>query len=1341
MATERPPDQSALREESREAKFDRLFAGYIDRLNLGETLDKTRILAEHPDLGPELLTELETFQQIGAGGIKGGELGRMGDFRLLRQIGKGGMGIVYEAEQASMDRRVALKVLRAGMPADQKSILRFLREAKVAGKLQHPHIVPVHQMGVEGGTPFFVMEFVEGETLDEILRRLRHHGGPDSSPAAAQALSKVSQSMDWRPGDDGASPRSEPLGELARDRPISHTGEGGGTLDTDGINLAYCMRIATAFAGVADGLQHAHGRGVVHRDLKPSNLILDRAGRVRILDFGLARLEGQKSLTVSGEFLGTPLYMSPEQAMAHRAPVDSRTDIYSLGATLYEMLTWRPPFHGRDYKETLSLIISRDPLPPRSCNVRIPRDLETIVLKCLRKDPAERYGTAEALGQDLHRFVRGDPIEARPQPAWERLARRAWRNKVKLAMAAVVSTMSLGLLALALVLNARFREDRRMNYERLVNESIAQLELGVLTSSGESREGETVSLGLIYRGDVERRSGDHWRDVIERAAERLREAVTLRPERPEAYVHLGRAVEALGRTDEALARFREARALEPRHVPAALLEAQLLADSGRIADADGLRQEAARGISREWEAWWIAAHKAAIQGDWAGAQQIYQRSLRGLKVEPFVGYETELRLQLGRAAVKRKEYWTAVEEFVALKQAWPRQVGPGLLLASVYYLMGEKAAAQRTIDEVLSIESPVEEVVAAADVHFHFGELERARETISRIKDAGRRQLALARLLMGASNREEALATAREAFQLGNDSAEAYSVLGGALRDSNRVQEALTILLQGIARFPDDARLVLTLADIQALRGDVGAAIRLYESVAPRSPEEAQQGIGWGYFDLCDFERSVEAFTRAIEAYPRHWSAYWGRGIVRVYAEDWEHAFDDIVQSLILKPDLAWRAVYLYAHSPSKRRFFAPHWDHMSEVLEEAALRGIDTPKHLGLLAVSNVRRSRPDLPKALEQARGAVSKTGNANGVALSALAQVQFARGEVREAIQSLERALEVLERLGSAKELLDEYRAGVFPRLLTCASIDEFLERSDRGSREFDRDLAAVRAAMAEDPARARYLAARIEEIQGRGDRALEEIQALVAGGELMEEAAILRLADLLSGLGRREEAISAVEDHLLAPGLGTLTAWGAWIHLLSQEPPAPTEQIFQRRPLTGEMSCRPFAEDVRWALRELATSGILRIRCGVLADSIDGRGRPWSGERFIDGGQVRASALIRDTDEPDLYANCRWWYWPGFFVAPGFRIPVPDGRYEVTLHCVRPTVFPERPEKRTADVLAEGQVVLSRYVEGETGLGVPEPKTFLVDVQDGILDIVFRVEWRFYVSAIEVKRLSG
>ncbi|MCZ6812174.1 MAG: serine/threonine-protein kinase, partial [Planctomycetota bacterium] len=361
----------------REHQLEELFAYYVDRLNKGDELNPQEILAKHPGLGAELLEYLEGYIDPDAAPTMPSDR-TLGDYTIRRQIGRGGMGVVYDAWQNSLDRRVALKVLPLGIAASDRAFERFMREARTAAKLDHQNIVGVHGMGVEADTPYYSMEYVEGRTLAQIL-------------GATEAHSDAAVDAPFAPASDGSA-------------------------DYAGI--------ARAFAEVADGLQHAHAKGVIHRDIKPSNLILDRAGHLRILDFGLARFEGEESLTLTGDLLGTPMYMSPEQARRRKIPIDHRTDIYSLGATLYEMLTRRPPFRGKDNYETLSQIIANDPSPLRRFDPTIPKSLETIVLKCLRKNPKDRYDTAEAVAQDLRRFARGEPVEAQQLPPWAGLTRR-----------------------------------------------------------------------------------------------------------------------------------------------------------------------------------------------------------------------------------------------------------------------------------------------------------------------------------------------------------------------------------------------------------------------------------------------------------------------------------------------------------------------------------------------------------------------------------------------------------------------------------------------------------------------------------------------------------------------------------------------------------------------------------------------------------------------------------------------------------------------------------------------------------------------------------------------------
>jgi serine/threonine-protein kinase len=459
------PDPSCLEASENERRLDEILAAFLAAEDAGQTPDLDAILVKHPDLADELRAFFQGHDRIGrlaaplravAGAsntavettegnaestlaasplragrppettetlkatveltarwaddpeatapvsqdatgegdpIKSGTRVRyFGDYELFNVLGRGGMGVVYKARQLSLNRPVALKLLLSGILATEDDLRRFQNEAESVAMLDHPHIVPILEVGRYEEQRYFSMKLIGGPSLDRQLGRFT------ADPKAAARLVRT----------------------------------------------------------LAEAVHHAHQRGILHRDLKPGNVLLDERGQPHVTDFGLAkRVQADSELTQSGAIMGTPAYMAPEQASGKRGSVTTATDVYGLGAILYALLTGRAPFGGESPVETLEKVRERTPESPSKLNPRVSRDLETVCLKCLEKDPARRYSSAEALADDLRRYLSGESILARP--AW--LATRAWMwCRRKPVLAGLASALALALLIVVVIDGARRRE-------------------------------------------------------------------------------------------------------------------------------------------------------------------------------------------------------------------------------------------------------------------------------------------------------------------------------------------------------------------------------------------------------------------------------------------------------------------------------------------------------------------------------------------------------------------------------------------------------------------------------------------------------------------------------------------------------------------------------------------------------------------------------------------------------------------------------------------------------------------------------------------------------------------
>ncbi len=483
----------------------RLADEFAARYRAGERPSLQEYIDRYPELAEdirELLPAMVEIEQVKEDHQEAAEPGaapaspalrQLGDFRILREVGTGGMGIVYEAEQVSLGRHVALKLLPKNMLLDANAKRRFDREAKSAAKLHHTNIVPVFGVGEQDGMPYYVMQFIQGLGLNDVLEELKklHHGGSkagtfkggvlhashevgqvpgvpgeetDRKTETQGAISAVNVAWSLLTGefhspldhDDATAPvivEDERKEDREAAAPRSQASSGSFALSSSSVVLpgqsrdgsksknkkrTYWQSVATIGVQVAEALEYAHKQGIHHRDIKPSNLLLDFQETVWVTDFGLAKVDDQQNLTHTGDILGTLRYMPPE---AFEGKTDARSDVYSLGLTLYEMLAFRAAFDEKERNRLIKEVTEAEPDRLGKLNRQVPTDLETIVHKAIDKDPARRYTSAGALAEDLQRFIDDEPIQARRVSDAERLWRWSRRHKAVAALLATLATV------------------------------------------------------------------------------------------------------------------------------------------------------------------------------------------------------------------------------------------------------------------------------------------------------------------------------------------------------------------------------------------------------------------------------------------------------------------------------------------------------------------------------------------------------------------------------------------------------------------------------------------------------------------------------------------------------------------------------------------------------------------------------------------------------------------------------------------------------------------------------------------------------------------------------------
>jgi serine/threonine protein kinase/tetratricopeptide (TPR) repeat protein len=685
---------------------------YRAALEMGQRPDRQAFLARHAAIAPllnECLDGLDFVHAAGASqrpndsqpppaGPEAAEaaplLAALGDFEIVREVGRGGMGIVYEARQLSLGRRVALKVLPFAAALDPKQLQRFRNEAHAAAQLHHTNIVPVYAVGCEKGVHYYAMQFIDGQTLAALIDNLHRLAAPAATPVSGRpplppepSAAPATDTGPYPPPpcvaacphEAGPEPAADAGASPAAARPTEPSLR----------SPAHYRAVARLGVQAAEALEHAHQLGVVHRDIKPANILLDGEGKVWITDFGLAHCQNQAGLTMSGDLLGTIRYMSPEQALAKRVPIDHRTDVYSLGATLYEVLALEPAFGGSDRQEVLRQIAFEEPRRLRRLDRAIPVELETIVLKMLEKSPADRYGTAQEVAEDLRRYLEDRPIRARP-PGWlARLRKWSWRHRGAVAAAVVSTVLALALSAGFIARQWYLADQRRIQAEE-AGEKARKAE-GVAKAINQFLIKDLLNAATPQRTMGRRVTVE---EVLDEAARKIDTAFPGEPEQ-EATVRL-----AIGSAYESLSLYAKA---EPHLQRAWEIRRQVLGEDHR----DTL--EAMRQVG--WICW--------DQDRYAEAEQLLRQAL--IRARRVLGDEDRLTMEvessLGGVVMDQDRLDEAEELLQRCLQKQMRLLGEDdldtlLTMGKVAFLLGERrgrwAEAERLARRCLEIRERVQ---------------------------------------------------------------------------------------------------------------------------------------------------------------------------------------------------------------------------------------------------------------------------------------------------------------------------------------------------------------------------------------------------------------------------------------------------------------------------------------------------------------------------------------------------------------------------------------------------------------------------------------------------------
>ncbi|MEZ5964175.1 MAG: protein kinase [Planctomycetota bacterium] len=931
------PDDTTRTGESELDPVDRLVARCLEAPDCERTELAARLAGEHPDLATELARRLRALAAFGLDGhatapeppLVGGIPEVLGDFRLGTRLGGGGMGVVYLAEQLSVARRVALKLVRPELLLFPGARERFQREVEAVGRLQHPGIVAVHTVGEASGVPFFAMEKVDGCSAAELIADLRARRA--EQPSGARAADFV------------ASRSGVPI-----------TTSGRAFFDQDWVSL--CLDVAQQ---VAEALEHAHARGVVHRDVKPSNIMLTADGRARLIDFGVSSREGSDrdgdKMTRTGAAVGSLPYMSPEQVEGRA--LDARTDVYSLGVTLYELLTLQDAFYGQSYEDVRRLVLEARPRPIRSLNSRVSWEAEVVCATAMAPEPERRYASAAALARDLEAVRTHRPIAARPAGPWRRLRRVVRRNPSRAALVgvlalAVPAVTGLGgyVLASADDVQAAKQAQRRRDTDQ-------ELARGMLAGFSNAEQS---------------------RAALDHAAE-------LSPERADV---VATRVMMNGKPEVQLAMLDRYSDLVARHGSLGRAKADALERLGRNNEAAALRAELPPpSTAEDWFIEALRARHAADQGDPAAVQRALAACTRAILLAPTPQCaHYVLRAELATILADHQ----GIEETVAaIERHWPDSAAAlalcGLALSEI-----DLERAEKLLDRALALEP-----------------------------SHARAHAILSQILLEQGRVDDAVAQAREAVRLQPDSPGPRFGLGDTLVRNGRIAEGVEVLRQALQSDKLDALSELVgrrlLATALRTSGDDDGAEAALERALEISPHDvdARLDLGKLYVDTDRLAEALPLYEGLLADVPEHATAHGDYGVALLRAGKPGEAEKHLARAVELDPD----DVYPHTNYGAVLASQGKHADRRAELQRWADLHPDDAAAWNDLawfLADPTAAPAQRDPPAALAAAERAAKLSARRNPGILDTLAWAHFHLDDFATALATENEALKAWQNL---------------------------------------------------------------------------------------------------------------------------------------------------------------------------------------------------------------------------------------------------------------------------------------------------------------------------------------